>query len=241
MSILQRATSFKSLLSVSVGALCVWVGLVLAVPSHAQQAVDTSGQPAQSAPPATQPTTGNMPDGVDRIIALQGDNSILLHGTRDGYEQSRDLVKLLTGEGSVVRTIVELSAPSTDQLKCIGVTVDPSTPSLSAADTAKLVAAWKDGRLSRAANPIRITTREDTPVDADFREKAGEIGTALTIVPRVARDGSTTVELLKPVAASCSAPDGGTSVVALAGRTTGSVRLLFITAKVVASRHRSTH
>jgi len=60
-------------------------------------------------------------------------------------------------------------------------------------------------------------------VDALLEAHRGAGGAPLSLVPRVALDGTINIEILQPVTATCSARSGQTAVLAMAGLAPGSL------------------
>ncbi len=157
--------------------------------------------------------------GVGSIYAHQGDNTIIAYATPDGYARVRALVRHLDGDLDMIRTDVSLVTVSPAALKGLGITP-------AASDTA-LLAAFHSGRLP-ASDHIRLTTREDTPIDALLHD-IGNGRIPLSLVPREDADGALSVELLQPAVTSQAVGSGGTVVARLPDAPNGTVRLLFLT------------
>lgn len=203
-------------------------------PCHAQS-------PAQFPPPApAQNPPAVLPAGVDRLYALEGTNTILAMATPEGYDRLRELVRNLDGDLDIIQTkVVSVEARTTD-LTALGVSIPPGTTSLSGSDGARLRAALQNGDL-RPIETLRITTREDTPVDTLLRHAGARHatgGTPFTLIPREEKDGTVTLEIPQPLSVQVAVQSGQTAVLALPEMTPGTVRLLFLTPSVLSSESR---
>lgn len=237
----------------------------------------------QYSPALSQPTAAphvSLPPGVDKIIANEGNNHLLVIATPSGYEYVRDLVRNITGNLDIIRTkVVSVEASSSD-LELAGIytknpsspptetgaartlppgirriyateganllfnptALDLSNPIVSADAATKLIAALQTGNL-RPIETLRITTRENTPVDTLLTQRGRQLaggGTPFTLVPREETDGSLTMQLLQPVSTFVTVKSGQTAVLALPGSKSGEVQLLFMTPTIVPSDARTT-
>ncbi len=188
----------------------------------------------QTPPPAA------LPEGVSRLYALEGTNDLLAMATPEGYDRLRELVRILDGDLDAVQIRVVSADVQTGDLAALGVTLTPAKPSVTGADAARLLSALQAGNL-RATETLRITTREDTAVDTLLRAGAHNLsgGTPFELIPREDKNGLVTLEIHQPTSVQVAVASGQTAVVALPGMTTGTVRLLFLTPTVLASRSRS--
>lgn len=164
------------------------------------------------------PDPSSLP-GVRSLYAHQGDNTIIAYATPDGYARVRALVKHLDGNLDVIRTDVSFVSVTPAALKDLGNTT-------AASDTA-LLAAFQAGCLP-AGDHVRLTTREDTPIDALLRDP-GNGTLPFSLVPREDGDGALSVELLQPAVISQTVTSGGTVVARLPTAPNGTLRLLFLT------------
>lgn len=179
-----------------------------------------AGLPALSAHAQTPDASGSaMPPGVRSLYAHEGDNSIIAYATPDGYANVRALVKHLDGDLDIIRTDVSLVTATSATLKTLGLAADASN--------ASLLAAFQSGRLP-ATDHLRLTTREDTPIDALLRAP-GDGSISLSLVPREDADGALSVELLQPAATNITVDPSGIVVARLPGASPGTLRLLFFT------------
>ncbi len=198
------------------------------------------GFPGQRAYPGQRGTANSgrvLPDGIDALYALEGVNALALFGTKDGYDTALEVVRNIDGDLDIVRTQITLVKTTRADLTGLGVTL--TSDALTDSDIAKLVAARQAGKL-RAADAVRITTREDTVVDALLGEhQRGEV--PLTIVPRVTDEGLVAVELLQPVSTTVTSASRQTTVALLPGSGTADaspVTLLFVTPTILPSEYR---
>ncbi len=173
-------------------------------PAHAQTAT-VSGQ--------------TLPPGVQSLYAHQGENTIIAYATPDGYAHVRALVKHLDGDLDIIRTDVSLVQVPPAMVHALG-----GAAALS--DTA-LLAAFQAGRLP-ASDHIRLTTREDTPIEALLRN-AGNGSIPLSLVPREDEKGTLSIELLQPAALSMTGGSDDVNVARLPDAPNGTLRLLFLT------------
>ena len=158
-----------------------------------------------------------LPDGIDALYALQGINQLVLFGTKEGYETALEIARNIDGDLDIIRTQVTLVRTTRADLAGLGVTLTGDT--LTASDIAKLVAARQAGKF-RALDTVRITTRENTVVDALLGEhQRGAL--PLTLVPRVAKDGTVAVQFTQPLDTTIVSPSGQTTVAGRAGRSDG--------------------
>ncbi len=179
-----------------------------------------AGLPALSAHTQTPDASGSvLPPGVRSLYAHEGDNSIVAYATPDGYANVRALVKHLDGDLDIIRTNVSLVTATSATLKTLGLAADASN--------ASLLAAFQSGRLP-ATDHLRLTTREDTPIDALLRAP-GDGSIPLSLVPREDADGALSVELLQPAATNITVDPSGIVVARLPGASPGTLRLLFLT------------
>lgn len=179
-----------------------------------------AGLPALSAHAQTPDASGSvMPPGVRSLYAHKGDNSIIAYATPDGYANVRALVKHLDGDLDIIRTDVSLVTITSATLKTLGLAADASN--------ASLLAAFQSGRLP-ATDHLRLTTREDTPIDA-LLHAPGDGSIPLSLVPREDADGALSVELLQPAATNITVDPSGIVVARLPGASPGTLRLLFLT------------
>ncbi len=193
-----------------------------ALPGHSQGFV----APGQNGPP--QAVT--LPDGIDHVYALEGSNALLLFGTQQGYETTREIVKALDGDLALTRTEVTYARATPEFLAALGVTV-PVDGLLSAGDVQKLVDARRAGRFAGTAT-LRITSREEYQTEGLLG--GGVSALPLTEATEVGMDGRLVVTLRQPVQATVALGPGQMSVVAVPP--TGSdapVSLLFVTASVL--------
>lgn len=198
----------------------------------------------QSPPPSqTQNAPVILPEGVSQLFALMGTNDLLAMATPEGYDRLRELVRNLDGDLDAIRTKVVSVDAQTSDLAALGVTVNAGKPSLTDADDAKLLSALAANNL-RVTETLRITTRENTPVDTLLRNagaRSATGGTPFTIIPRESKDGLVTLEIHQPATVQVAVRSGQIAVVALPGVTTETVRLLFLTPTVLSSESRPMH
>lgn len=184
-----------------------------------------------------------LPDGVDQLYALEGDNSLLAMATPEGYDRLDELVRNLDGDLDIIQTkVVDAQARQSD-IAALGVTIDPNNPSVGSESAGKLLAALQAGNL-RATETLRITTREFTVVDTLLRstgERLAAGGTPFSLIPRVAKNGAITLEVIQPVSETVSCENGQTAVIATPGTISGTVRLLFLTPTIKSSDLRPAH
>ncbi len=64
---------------------------------------------------------GALPEGVDRIFALQGDNSLFIEATPDGFNRVRDIVKNLDIAPRQVQIKVEFVTASVNDVDAFGI------------------------------------------------------------------------------------------------------------------------
>lgn len=184
-----------------------------------------------------------LPDGVQALIAHEGTNEIIALATREGYENVRELVRIIDGQTDIIRTDVKQIPAGADDLKALGLTPDTTGAPLSDADGAKVIGAVKAGTL-RSSGTVRIITREATPVDVLLtgrtRVGAATAGaqTPLSLVPRELRDGSLALEIIQPTHSLRSVGPGGSIVLALPGQTAGAVTFLVLTPSILPSENR---
>ncbi len=178
---------------------------------------------ANAQTPAFAPDAAPLP-GVDRVFALEGNNTLLAYATPEGYAGLRSLVRHLDGDLDILQTDVVLAEVSPSTLKTLGV---------GATDDAALVAAFHNGKLP-PADHVRLTTREDTPIDTLLHAPGG-ITLPLSLVPREGDAGTLTLEMIQPASVSMSAASGGTALVRLPGGPDGTLRLLFLSPTLRAS------
>lgn len=167
--------------------------------------------------------------GVQVLYAHEGDNSIVAYATPDGYAQVRALVKHLDSDLDIIRTEACLVVVSPAALKTLGLD--------AAAPDAALLAAWGAGRLASSSR-LRLTTREDTPIDALLRDPRGG-SLPLLLVPREDADGTLSVELLQPAVQRLSSARSGTLLARLPSAPDGTLRLLFLTPTLLPSGART--
>jgi hypothetical protein len=186
---------------------------------------------------------GQLPDGVDALIAHEGTNEIIALATQEGYEHVRELVKIIDGQLDIIRTEVKQVPVGADDLKTLGLPTDTSGAPLSDADATKLLGAVKTGVL-RSSATVRITTRESTPVDTLLTDRTG-VGTntagtqtPLSLVPREQSDGSLALEIIQPTHTFRSVATGGSVVLPLPGQTAGAVTFLVLTPSILPSETR---
>lgn len=176
----------------------------------------------------TAPDQSPLP-GVRSVYAHEGDNTIIAYATLGGYAHVRALVRHLDGDLDIIRTDVSLVLVTPAALKELG--------GGAAASNASLLAAFQAGRLP-TQDHLRLTTREDTPIDALLRD-IGNSRLPLSLVPREDEDGALSVELLQPAALSVTAAPGGTVVARLPDAPVGTLRLLFLTPVLLPSGARA--
>jgi hypothetical protein len=82
-------------------------------------------KPVQVSQPVDHPTYTKLPDGVNRIFALQSNNSLLLEATEAGYKRVQEIVKTLDIAPQQVKLTVRFVAVPLSQK----LTVDLSNPS----------------------------------------------------------------------------------------------------------------
>lgn len=197
-----------------------------------------AGRYAPSLPQTPAEPQVSLPPGVNKIIANEGNNHLLVMATPDGYANVLYLVRNLTGNLDIIRTkvvSVEATAEESGNL-------DLSKPVVNADAAAKLIAALQAGNL-RPIETLRITTRENTPVDTLLKQRGRQLsggGTPFTLVPREETDGSLTMQLIQPISTSVTVKSGQTAVIALPGSKSGEVQLLFMTPAIVPSNARTT-
>jgi hypothetical protein len=182
-----------------------------------------------AAPPVT------LPQGINKIYANEGNESLLVIGTQQGYDTAEELVKLLDGDLDIISTQIALAQTTQAEMAVLGVTV-PQDGALSSADIQTLVTAEQDGKLPVSALD-RVITREDTVIGVLM----GKSDLPLTFVPRVEKNDMVGVQLTQPISLTASARPGSTSVVALPPTGTGPtepVTLLFLTPKILPSDYR---
>lgn len=201
-------------------ALSAALALLLASLAQAQNAVAPGPSP--------------LP-GVSALYAHQGDNSIIAYATPDGYARVQALVRHLDGDLDIIRTDVSLVMVSPDALKQLG--------GSSTASSAALLAAFHAGHLAATAH-LRLTTREDTPIDV-LLGNARYNSIPLSFVPREGEDGTLSVELLQPAVVSQTVTSDGTLVARLPDLVArlpdtpnGTLRVLFLTPRLIPSAAR---
>jgi hypothetical protein len=199
-----------------------------------------SAASAQAPAAAPYPTAqGQAIPGVDQVFALESVNALYIIATQEGFERVAHLVKVLDGDLDLVQTRFDLVEATAEDLKSLGVNVTGSTPLIAPSDNAILVRALSASELSRAAYPLRITTRDTDVIDESLEQKTdGGAVIPLSFVSRENTDGSIEVELMQPVSALCEIKAGQTAVLAMPGVAPDTVRLLFVTANL-APRSRS--
>lgn len=200
--------------------------LALTLPASAQQGSAQDTTPAQAttsqaAPPVDTP-------GVDKIFALQSNNTLLVYATPEGYAAMRSLVRHIDGQLDILRTDVAFVDISAERLKSLGI---------APTDSARLLAAYRAGHLP-LSDHVRLTTREDTPIDT-LLHTASNTTLALSLVPREGDDGQAYVELMQPAVRPDTVTGSETLVAHLTGAPAGGLRLLFITPEILpsAARH----
>ena len=177
-----------------------------------------------------------LPDGIDQLYALQSINTLVLFGTKEGYETALEVARNIDGDLDIVRTQITLVKATRADLSALGVTLTDDPP--TGADLTKLVTARQQGAL-RATDAVRITTRENTVVDALLGAHQSEV--PLSVVPRVTKDGRIAIELTEPVDITVAASSRDTAIVVLPGsgkEATATVSLLFITPTILPSDYR---
>ncbi len=88
--------------------------------------------PFQNTPQPFQPGQGNrngqpqaqLPDGVSKLFALQSNNSIIVYGTPDGFNQVKQIVKLLDVAPRQVQIKVEFVTASVTDVDALGINFD---------------------------------------------------------------------------------------------------------------------
>jgi hypothetical protein len=204
-------------------------------PSQAQRAYPS--QPSFPGQPGAANAGPMLPDGIDQLVALQSVNQILVFGTKEGYETALEVARNIDGDLDIIRTQFTLARTTRAGLTGLGVTLtaDPLTTS----DIARLVAARQAGKL-QTLDTVRITTREDTVVDALLGEHQRR-ALPLTMIPRVAKDGTVEVQLTQPLDTTIAAPSGQTTVAVVPGGASSAdapVSLLFVTPAILPSDYR---
>ena len=231
---------------ISTAASLLGLAALSAVPGQAQ-----GGYPNQPAFPGQQypgqqafpgrPSMANavptLPDGMDALYALEGTNQLVLFGTKEGYETALEIARNIDGDLDIIRTQFTLVKTTRAALAGLGVTLTGDT--LTASDISKLMAARQAGKLS-ALDTLRITTREDTVVDALLAEhQRGAL--PVTMIPRVTKDGTVAVQFTQPLDATIVSPSGQTTVAVVPGGATADdapVTLLFVTPSILPSDYR---
>ncbi len=189
-------------------------------------------------PGAQAQTQGALPDGVNQVYALEGTNTILAIATPDGYDRIRELIRNIDGDLDIVQTKVVAVDVTTSDLAALGVSARTGAGSVvSGTDGGKLLAALASGRLT-GSDVVRLTTRENTPIETLLRVRgsaAGTGGTPVSVIPRVTKDGAVSLEISEPLSAMVTARGGETVVLAAPGTTADAVRLLFLTPGILPS------
>ena len=195
------------------------------------------GQRGFSGQPGAANNRLTLPTGIDQLYALQSINALVLFGTKEGYDTALEVVRNIDGDLDIIRTQITLVKTTRGELTKLGVT--PAGDTFTDEDIAKLVAARQAGTL-RATDAVRITTRENTVVDALLGEYQRS-SLPLTIVPRVTTEGLVAVQLTQPLSKTFSSLPGQTSVALLPGAGSADdspVSLLFVTPTILPSDYR---
>jgi len=79
------------------------------------------GNPFQQGGQGGQENQSALPEGVDRIYALQGDNSLFIEATPDGFNRVRDIVKNLDIAPRQVQIKVEFVTASVNDVDAFGI------------------------------------------------------------------------------------------------------------------------
>ena len=174
---------------------------------------------------------------MDALFALDGVNQLVLFGTKEGYETALEIARNIDGDLDIIRTQFTLVRTTRADLAGLGVTLTGDT--LTASDIAKLVAARQASKF-HALDAVGITTRENTVMDALLGEhQRGAL--PLTVVPRVAKDGTVEVQLTQPFDTTIASPSGQTTVTVVPGGAPVDdtpVTLLFVTPTILPSDYR---
>ena len=209
-----------------VGAL-----LALSGPCFAQYAAPGRGQDA---------TQSQLPDGVQKIYALEGDNSLVAMSTPEGYQRLRVLVKAIDGDLETIQMTVISATLRTSDLAALDITGSLGNGLVDAADTAKLTTALSTGRILNSARG-RITTREYTPVETRLRGVGADGGTSLAFVARIMPNDAISMEITAPSQMALSITPGQTAVLALSAPEANLVRLIFLTPRLSNNIPRPVH
>ena len=81
-------------------------------------------QPFQPGAGARGNTQAQLPDGVTKIFALQSNNSLLVYGTVEGYNQVKQVVKILDIKPRQVQIKVEFVTASVTDVDALGINFD---------------------------------------------------------------------------------------------------------------------
>lgn len=185
--------------------------------------------------------TGNLDIIRTKVVSVQASSSDLeLAGV---YTKNPSSPPTETGAARTLPPgIKRLHATEEANLLFNSTALDLSNPIVSAGAATKLIAALQAGTL-RPIETLRITTRENTPVDTLLKQRGRQLaggGTPFTLVPREEKDGSLTMQLVQPVSTFVTVKNGQTAVVALPGSKSGEVQLLFLTPTLVPSNARAS-
>lgn len=149
-----------------------------------------------------------LPPGIDHLWAMEGNNEILLYGTKQGYDLARQVIKGLDGDWNITRTQVVQVREQPSYLTTLGVTLGKDG-TFSPQDVQKLLAARRDGKLT-ASQTTRIESGNDEETDTTL----GLEGLALSLTTHIESGSQIRLSLTAPLAATLNVRPGETVVVA---------------------------
>jgi len=134
--------------------------------------------------------TGGLPEGVEHIYALQGNNVLLVYGTPEGYNRVKDIVKELDVAPKQVQIKVEFVTATVGDVDAFGINYTlvpfpgvsassalptPGAPTYQLNFAAGNLVAQMESQLTRSTGKVvqspMITTTNNTPATISFTQQ----------------------------------------------------------------------